>query len=160
QARGLPTRRARIREADADQRDRVPAQGEDVRALLADRPAREDAPGPASRLPRRAPVPPPPAVRVWSSPSRPPGRVGRPRDPGLDLRRRARGPDRAPCRGRGRCRDRALLRAGELGNGRVALELPSARRACDLAAGRGHALNRVIDVAIAGASLAIASPFL
>ena len=35
---------AGVREADADERDRVPAQGADVRALLADRAAREDAP--------------------------------------------------------------------------------------------------------------------
>ena len=42
-ARGLRARGARLGEADAVQRDRVPPQGADVRALLADRPAREDA---------------------------------------------------------------------------------------------------------------------
>ena len=38
--RGLRAGGARVREADADERDRVPAQGAHVRALLADRPAR------------------------------------------------------------------------------------------------------------------------
>ena len=42
-ARDLRAGRARLREADADERDRVPAQGADVRALLGDRAARLDA---------------------------------------------------------------------------------------------------------------------
>ncbi len=42
-------RGARVREADADERDRVPPQGADVRALLADRAARQDAAPPAAR---------------------------------------------------------------------------------------------------------------
>ena len=48
-ARGLRAGRGRVREADADERDRVPAQGAHVRALLADRAARVDAPPPAAR---------------------------------------------------------------------------------------------------------------
>ena len=40
----------RVREADADQRDRVPPQGAHVRALLADRAARKDAAAPAAAL--------------------------------------------------------------------------------------------------------------
>ena len=46
-----------------ENRDRVPAQGADVRALLADRAAREDAPPPAGRLPRRDRLAPAPALR-------------------------------------------------------------------------------------------------
>ncbi len=42
-ARRLRAGRARVGEADAVERDRVPAQGAHVRALLADRAAREDA---------------------------------------------------------------------------------------------------------------------
>ena len=49
-------------------------------------------------------------------------------------------------RGGRRRRDRALLRARDLGDRRRALELPAARRARDVAAGRGHALNRALDV--------------
>ena len=45
--RGLRAGGARVREADADERGRVPAQGADVRALLADHAARADAPGAA-----------------------------------------------------------------------------------------------------------------
>ena len=45
--RGLRARRARVREADALERDRVPPQGADVRALLADHAAGLD----AARLP-------------------------------------------------------------------------------------------------------------
>jgi lipopolysaccharide/colanic/teichoic acid biosynthesis glycosyltransferase len=41
-----------------------------------------------------------------------------------------------------------------------ALELPPARCPCDLAAGRGHALNRALDVLIAGTGLALTSPLL
>jgi lipopolysaccharide/colanic/teichoic acid biosynthesis glycosyltransferase len=41
-----------------------------------------------------------------------------------------------------------------------ALELPPARRPRDLAAGRGYALNRALDVLIAGTGLALTSPLL
>ena len=40
------------------------------------------------------------------------------------------------------------------------MELPQTRRAGDLGGRGGHALNRGLDVAIAGVSLAIATPFL
>ena len=50
-ARGVRARRSRLGEADAVERDRVPAQGADVRALLADRAAREDAPPARPALP-------------------------------------------------------------------------------------------------------------
>ncbi len=58
---------------------------------------------------------------------------------------------RAAARGGARGRDRALLRARHLGDGRRALELPAARRARDVGAGGGDAVNRALDVAIAGA---------
>ena len=63
-------------------------------------------------------------------------------------------------RGGGRRRDRALLRARDLGDRGRALELPPARRSRDVAAGRGHALNRALDVLIAGTGLAVTSPLL
>ena len=63
-------------------------------------------------------------------------------------------------RRRARRRDRPLLRARHLGDRRRALELPPPRRARDVGSGRGHPLNRALDVAIAGAGLAIASPVL
>ena len=69
---------ARVREADAGDRDRVPAQGAHVRALLADRPARPDAPPPAARVPRRDPLPPSPALRQRpAAPGRCSGRTSR-----------------------------------------------------------------------------------
>ena len=40
------------------------------------------------------------------------------------------------------------------------MELPAPRRADDLGGGRGHALNRALDVAVAGAGLVLASPLL
>ena len=52
-ARRLRARRARLREADAVERDRVPPQGAHVRALLGDHAARLDVPPPSARLPRR-----------------------------------------------------------------------------------------------------------
>ena len=80
---------------------------------------------------------------------------------GLGLRRRARRRSSLLLR-RGGCRrrDRALLRARHLGDGRRALELPAPRRARDVGGGGGHALNRALDVAIAGAGLVVASPLL
>ena len=62
-----------------------------------------------------------------------------------------------------RRRDRALLHARHLGDRRLALELPPPRRARDVGGGGGDALsglNRALDVAIAGAGLAITSPLL
>ena len=59
-----------------------------------------------------------------------------------------------------RRRDRPLLHARHLGDRRLALELPPPRRARDVGGGGGDALNRALDVAIAGAGLAITSPLL
>ena len=80
-ARRLRAAGARLREADALERDGVPAQGADVRALLGDHPARLDVPAAAARLPRRdrlapaAPLrqrhPAPDAARVEHRPRRP-----------------------------------------------------------------------------------------
>src|SRR4029453_8630715 len=78
-----------------------------------------------------------------------------PRLPGRD--RRAGRADRGRAR---RHRDRPLLRARDLGHRRRTLELPPPRRARDVGGGGGHALNRTLDVAIAGAGLAITSPLL
>jgi lipopolysaccharide/colanic/teichoic acid biosynthesis glycosyltransferase len=47
-----------------------------------------------------------------------------------------------------------------VGDGRRALELPAPRRARDLGRGRGHALNRALDIAGAGAALLVTSPLL
>ncbi len=47
--RGVRARRPRLGEADALERDRIPAQGAHVRALLADRPPRQDVPSAAGR---------------------------------------------------------------------------------------------------------------
>ena len=52
---------------------------------------------------------------------------------------------------RGRRPDRALLRARHVGDRRRALELPPPRRARDLGGRGGHAVNRALDVALAGA---------
>ncbi len=62
--------------------------------------------------------------------------------------------------GRGGRRDRAVLRPRHVGHGRRALELPAPRRARGMGAGEGRALNRALDVAIAGTGLALASPVL
>ena len=53
-ARGVRAGGARLRAADADERERVPAQGADVRARVAHRAAGADAARPAARLPPRA----------------------------------------------------------------------------------------------------------
>src|SRR5581483_11991614 len=90
----------RLREADALERDRVPAQGADVRALLADRAARQDAARAAARLPARPPLTPPPPLRLGAAPPRPARELGRARRERLGLRRRARRPG-PPARGGG-----------------------------------------------------------
>ena len=72
--RGPPRRvragRARVREAHADERDRVPAQGAHVRALLADHAARLDAAAAAPGVPRRRRLAPCPPLRERRPPSR------------------------------------------------------------------------------------------
>jgi lipopolysaccharide/colanic/teichoic acid biosynthesis glycosyltransferase len=47
-----------------------------------------------------------------------------------------------------------------VGDGRLPLEVPSPRRSRDLGAGGGDALNRALDVALAGTGLALTSPLL
>ena len=137
-ARGLRARGARVREGDADERDRVPAQGAHVRALLADRARGEDAAPPAAALLASR------SSRTGCSATRSGllhvvllaslDRAGR---RGLGLRRRARRPARPARRCGRRCRHRPLLRARHLGDARRALELPAARRARDVGAGGG-----------------------
>src|SRR5512133_492342 len=158
--RRLRARSRRLGEAVAGHRGRVPAQGSDVRALLADRPARQDAAparpdllarghlASASALRERAPAP--DSARV----------VDRARPLRARLRDRARGPAPAPARCGTRRRDRALLRPRHLGDGRLARPLPALRRAGGVGEGRRHTVNRVLDVAVAGFGLAIASPAL
>ena len=143
---------------DADERDRVPAQGAHVRALLADRPAREDAPPAAAGLRARARLAPPPPLRVGPAARRAARRVDRAHRKWSRVRRRARRAARPAARRGRRGRDRALLRARHLGDARLALELPAPRRARDVGGGGGHALNRALDVAIAGTGLAVARP--
>ena len=121
----------RVREADADERGRVPAQGAHVRALLADRRPRADAPPPAARLPRRARLAPASSLRQRAAPSASCSGtnialVARVR---VDLLGRARRATRVPRGGPGRRRPRALLRPRHVGHGRLALALRSARRA-------------------------------
>ena len=126
----------RVREADADERDRVPPQGADVRALLADRAARQDVPAarpalPRSRSSRTACCATAPAS-CTSCCSRPRSRSSAT----AGLRRRARG-QLAAARGRARRRrHRALLRARLVGDARRALELPAPRRPGDVGARR------------------------
>ena len=63
-------RGARLREADADERGRVRAQGADVRALLGDHAARLDAPAAPARLPRLDRLAPPAPLRERAPPRR------------------------------------------------------------------------------------------
>ena len=69
--RRLRARGAGVREADAVERDRVPAQGAHVRALLGDHPARLDAEAAAVRLPRRGDLAPAAPLRQRAAPPRP-----------------------------------------------------------------------------------------
>ena len=62
-ARGVRPGGARLREADARRRGRVPPQGADVRARLADAAQGPDAGEPAARVPREARLASPPALR-------------------------------------------------------------------------------------------------
>ena len=111
QARRLRAAGARLREADAVERDRVPAQGADVRALLGDHAARLDVPPAAARLPRRDRLAPAAPLRQ-RDPAPDAARLERrPRRRRLGVRDRARRPggaDRArrppACRSRGTTR--------------------------------------------------------
>src|SRR5262249_48563086 len=129
-------------------------------ALLGDRHSRQDAAPAAARLPRRACLAPPSPLRERDAASSPPRLDHCARRRGLGLPGRRRRPGRAPprsCRGR---RHRPLLRARDVGNGRRALELPPPWRARDVGGSRRHALNRVLDIALAGAGLVLTSPLL
>src|SRR5581483_5483587 len=159
-ARGLRARGARVRAADPDQRDGVPPQGAHVRALLADRAAREDAaPARAALRPRNRLAPAPP-LRLGRAPPRAARDVGRPGRARMGVRRRARGPARPARRRRAGRRDRPLLRPRLVGDGRRALELPAPRRPRDVGGRGGDTVNRALDVALAGVGLAVASPVL
>ena len=68
--RGLRARRARVREADADERGRVRPQGADVRALLGDHAARLDAAAAAAGLPRLRRLASPAPLRQRGAPPR------------------------------------------------------------------------------------------
>ncbi len=144
-----------------DERERVPAQGADVRALVAHRAAWADAAPPAARLSPRARLAPAPALRERAAPSPPARELPRV----ARARRRLRGRPRSPARpARGSSRrggDRALLRPDHVGDRRRALELPAARRARDVGAAAGGArVNRAADVALAGGALLVSSPLL
>src|SRR3954451_18831785 len=133
-ARGVRAGGARLRAADAHERERVPAQGADVRARVAHRAAGEDASRPASRLPPRARLPPASPLRERRAPPDPARQLDRADRSRRGLRGLPRPPARPARGGARRRRDRALLRPHHLGDGRCALELPPARRACDVGA--------------------------
>ena len=71
EARGVRAGGARLRAADAEQRERVPAQGADVRARVAHRAAGTHAPRPAARLLDRPRLAPASSLRERSSPPDP-----------------------------------------------------------------------------------------
>ena len=81
-ARDLRAGGARVRAADADERERVPAQGADVRARVADRAARADAARPAPRLPPRARLAPASPLRERAAPPGPARELDRAARPG------------------------------------------------------------------------------
>src|SRR5207249_2130043 len=117
---------------------------------------------PADRLAPPAPLwerDPPPRVARDEHRPRPPwarlrGRAGR---AGGLARARARGAAAAPHPGRG---PRLLLPARHLGDARRARSLPATRRAGRVGEGRGDAVRRAFDLAVAFTALALASPFL
>ncbi len=90
-ARGLRAGGAGVREADAVERDRVPAQGAHVRALLGDHAARLDAEAAPVRLPRRGDLAPAAPLRQRHPPPRPARDLARARRRGARLPGRARG---------------------------------------------------------------------
>src|SRR5262249_61106468 len=83
--RGFRARGGRLGEALARPRGRVPAQGADVRALLADRPARKDAAAARPDISARDRVAPAPALRERAAASRPARLVDRARACRADL---------------------------------------------------------------------------
>ena len=88
--RRLRARGAGVREADAVERDRVPAQGAHVRALLGDHAARLDAEAAPVRLPGRGDLAPAAPLRQRRPPPRPARDVARARRRGARLPGRAR----------------------------------------------------------------------
>ena len=80
----------RVREADAVERDGVPPQGADVRALLADPPARPDVPAARACVRPRDRLAPSAPLRVRVAAPRPARDVARARHARLGVRRRAR----------------------------------------------------------------------
>src|SRR5207248_10107855 len=108
-------------------------------ALLADRPAWQDAAPARPDVSRRDPLSPSPALCERVAASRPARSVSgtgarRPR-----LSGRARRPVAAPAGGGDRRRDRALLRARHLGDGRVARAVSPLRRPGGMGQGGGAA---------------------
>ena len=130
---------------DADERDRVRAQGADVRALLGDHAARLDAPPAAARATSSRSSPTAccatGAAFSTSSCSR---RASRSLGAGWPYALVAPRPARAARRVRGARPDRALLRLRHLGDRAGALELPAPRRAGRLGSGgrRGEPRRR------------------
>src|SRR5262249_20757699 len=116
--------------------DRVPAEGADVRALLADRAQGEDVATATAGLPRRDPLAPPSPLRQRAAAPAAARRQHRARRPagGGGLRPRPRPPGRLP-RARRPRRSAALLRARHLGDGGGAVELPAPRRSGDVGPG-------------------------
>ena len=92
---GLRAGRGGTREGNTHERDRVPAQGPHVRALLADRRSREDAAPARAAVRRGRLLAPPPALRVGNPARRPAGHLARADRAWLHLRPRARRAARA-----------------------------------------------------------------
>ena len=159
--RGLRAAGEGVREADAVERDRVPAQGAHVRALLGDHPARLDAEAAAARLPRRGDLAPAAPLRQRAAPPRPARDVARARRRGARLPARARGAAAAARRRGRRGRDRALLHRSSPGR-------PSSRSGTTSAAAcprrgrrrRGRAESRRSTSRSPAPASAIASPLL
>src|SRR5918992_1357456 len=107
--------RLNLRDADSDERGRIPAQGTHVRALLADHAARPHAPWAASRLLDRDLLAPAPALREWAAAHGRAGDERRTARRGVGLSRCAGGAGRPARGGRHGCGRRALLRTGDLG---------------------------------------------
>ena len=132
---------ARLGEADAVERDRVPAQGADVRALLADRAARQDAPParPALLRSRSSRIACSATARgscTWSC-SRPRSRCTRTAGSTPSCSRSSSGCSLPPRSGWASPATTSLV---TLGDARLARQLPAARRACDVGGRGGHPL--------------------
>src|SRR5204862_7007444 len=131
-----------------------------VRALLADRPPRQDAAQARADVSARGSFAPPSALRERPAAPRPARLVDRARARRSRVPGRARGAAWAATCGRLRRRDRALLRARHLGDGRGARPVSAVRRACGLDQDGRNPVNRALDAAAAGLGLAAASPIL